>query len=194
MSRARAPRPEARSLRLFVAVEIPDEAQRAIEDSVAPLRERFPDARWVPTANRHVTLKFLGQTRPRLQGWVDEQVAGAAVDVAPFETSLSHLGAFPSARRARIVWAGLVDRTGVMASLAGALDEAVAEEFPPETRGFTPHCTVARSDPPLRLGENDLNVPLRPVRFPVDRIVLLRSHLRRPWPRYEPLATYQLGG
>lgn len=184
---------EARSLRLFVAFEVPDEAQDAIDDAIAPLRELFPDARWVPRENRHVTLKFLGQTWPRVRGWVEEQVSAVATGSAPIGTRLTVVDAFPGGRRARALWAGLEDAGGGLSALAGALDEALAEEFRPETRAFTPHCTVARSDPPLRLDGASLGVELRRVAFTIGRIVVFRSHLRRPGPTYEPLATFPLG-
>ena len=76
--RNRASRPEARSLRLFVAIEIPSEAKRAVEVAVAPWRPAFATARWVPTENWHVTVKFLGQTWPRLRAWVEERVGETA--------------------------------------------------------------------------------------------------------------------
>lgn len=192
MTGDRASRPETRSLRLFVAFEIPDEAQRAMDEAVAPLRERFPRARWVPATNRHVTLKFLGQTRPQLEPWVRDRVAAVAAGSSAFATTLTRIGAFPGGRRARVLWAGLHDGEGAMTAVAGALDEALAAESLPEARGFTPHCTVARSDPPLQLDEGDLAVDLRAVRFPVEEIVLFRSHLGRPAPRYEPLARFGL--
>ena len=65
--------------------------------------------------------------------------------------------------------------------------------FRPETRAFTPHLTVARSDPPLELPAAFVATPVRPVRFRIDRVVVFRSHLRRPAPRYEPLASFPLG-
>ena len=70
MARDRASREGARSLRLFVAVEVGVEAMDAVAAAIAPLRERFPRARWVPRENWHVTVKFLGQTYPRMLGRV----------------------------------------------------------------------------------------------------------------------------
>ena len=192
MARDRASRPEARSLRLFVACEVPDEAQGAIDEAVAPLRERYPRARWVPTENRHVTLKFLGATWPRLRGWVEEQVGSVAGGASPIPTTLTSIGAFPGRRRARVVWAGLDDDGGRLSRLAGALDDGLAREFRPETRAYTAHITVARSDPPLQLNDDDLDVPLQPVAFTVERIVLFRSHLQRPAPRYESVTAFRL--
>jgi 2'-5' RNA ligase len=183
-----------RSLRLFVAFDVPREAQDAIDDAIEPLRERFPHARWTPRENRHVTLKFLGQTPAPLGDWVGEQVGAVARATAPIETRTTAIGAFPGGRRARVLWAGLDDGHGRLAALAGALDRALEREFRPETRAFAPHCTIARSDPPLRIADADLDVALRPVAFTVDAIVVIRSHLQRPAPRYEPIGVFPLKG
>jgi 2'-5' RNA ligase len=93
-----------------------------------------------------------------------------------------------------VLWAGLDDGHGRLGALAGALDRALEREFRPETRAFAPHCTVARSDPPLRIAEGDLDVDLRPVAFAVEAIVVFRSHLRRPAPRYEQIGVFALTG
>jgi 2'-5' RNA ligase len=34
---------------------------------------------------------------------------------------------------------------------------------------------------------------IEPVAFRVDHVTMFRSHLKRPAPRYEPLATFPLG-
>ena len=194
MARDRTARPEARPLRLFVAVELSSAARRAIEAAVAPWRAEFPRARWVPESNWHVTVKFLGSTWPRLTTWVPERVASGAASCPAFDTRLDGLGAFPSTRRARVVWVGLDDRAGRMAELVHALDASLAAEFRSETRPFTPHVTAARSEPPIALPETFGATPVEPVPIRVDRVTLFRSHLQRPAPRYEALASFPLGG
>ena len=192
MARERASRPEAKPLRLFVAVEVPEDVQASLAGAVAPVRERFPKARWVPTQNQHVTVKFLGATYPRLVEWVTETAATVARNHPRFATRVEGLGAFPNTRRARVLWAGLDDGGRRLERLAASLDEALAREFRPEERAFTPHLTVARFDPPV--GLEPLAVRFESEPFEIDRIVLFRSHLRRPAPVYEPLGTYPLDG
>ncbi len=193
MARDRASRPEAKALRLFVAIEIADEAKRVVEEAFGPWKGEFPRARWAPIENWHVTMKFLGPTWPRLVDWVKEAIGRAAATSEPFQTRLDGVGAFPPPRRARVLWAGLDDAAGRMAALAGALDDGLAKEFAPEKRAFTPHLTVARSDPPLLLPEGFADTELAPVAFTVDHLTLFRSHLRRPAPLYEPLGSFPLG-
>jgi RNA 2',3'-cyclic 3'-phosphodiesterase len=193
VARDRASRPEARSLRLFVAIQVSPEAAAEVERVVAPLRSALPRARWVPAENRHVTAKFLGQTWPRLRDWVEERVGDAAASCRSFETELTRLGAFPERGRARVLWVGLDDRAGRMAEVAHALDAALADEFKPETRAFAPHLTLARSDPPVALPEGYAATPIRPVGFGIDRVTLFRSHLQRPAPRYEVVRDFTLG-
>ncbi len=185
--------PQAKPLRLFVAIDIPDDVRRLVEEGLGPIRERYPRGRWVPTRNQHVTLKFLGTTWPRLLEPVTQAVGEVAAAHRPFQTRVAELGAFPSARRARVLWVALEDAAGRLAKIAASLDETLAKDFPPETRAFTPHLTVARFEPPVRLEDQieQLGVESRP--FPVDWLVLYRSHLRRPAPVYEPLATFPLG-
>jgi 2'-5' RNA ligase len=192
MARDRASRPEAKPLRLFVAAEVPDEVRTAVASAIAPLCDRFPKARWVPAENQHVTLKFLGSTYPRLVDWVSATVGEVAARHAPFITRVEDLGAFPNARHARVLWAGLDGADLSFGRLAADLDEALSKEFEPEKRAFTPHLTVARFEPPVTVEPDEIAFESEP--FEVGRIVLFRSHLRRPAPTYEPMVVEPLRG
>ncbi len=192
MARDRASRPEAKPLRLFVAVDVPDAVGSQLAGAIAPIRERVP-GKWVPQENWHVTMKFLGSTWPRLLEWVRETCAQVAGEHEPIETSLTGLGAFPTAKRARVLWAGLDDPGGHLARIAASLDESLAAEFKLETRAFTAHLTVARFDPRVALDDELGATQVSSEPFPIDRLVLYRSHLRRPAPVYEPVGEFSLG-
>jgi len=188
MARDRASRPEARPLRLFVAADVPEGVRQRLEDAIAPIRSEVR-GKWVPLRNWHVTLKFLGSTYPRLVDWVAETVEAVAAGHGPFESSLTGLGAFPNERKARILWAGLDDPEERLSAIA-----ALSREFKAETRSFTAHLTVARFDPPAPLAGRLEDVPASSEPFPIDRLVVYRSRLQRPAPRYEPLREFPLGG
>lgn len=194
MSLDRSTRSEAKPLRLFVAVDVPEPVRIAVRDAIEPLRERFPKARWVPTPNQHVTLKFLGPTWPRLIEWVTRVVGEVAAAHQPFETHVGSFSAFPTERRARVLWAALEDPAGRFGALADSLELALSKEFLHEKRAFTPHLTVARFQPPVDVGELLVDAGVGSDTFAVDRIVLYQSTLRRPSPVYEALASLPLGG
>ena len=196
MARDRATRPEAKPLRLFVAVDVPDDVQAGLEESLAPYRDRIPGARWTHRSRWHVTLKFLGTTWPRLVDDVKEAVATAAGASAAFETALTEVGAFPSARRARVLWAGLSDDDGRFAEMVKRLDDLLEEYFMPENRAYTPHLTVARLTPPRALDEFAPDLAGRSVASPpfrVGELVLYQSHLSPKGATYEPLLKVPLG-
>jgi RNA 2',3'-cyclic 3'-phosphodiesterase len=193
MGRDRSTRPEAKPLRLFVALEIPDLAKDVAEEAFDPWRVEFPKARWVPRENMHVTLKFLGRTWPRLVDWVPERIGEAAAEFEPFETRLLGVGSFPSAKRGRAIWAGFEDDEHRSTDLAGAIDASLEDEFEPEKRPFHAHLTMARSDPPLKLPASYTSTELVSGSWIVDHVTLFQSHLGRPAPRYEPLERFSLG-
>jgi RNA 2',3'-cyclic 3'-phosphodiesterase len=196
MARDRRARPQAESLRLFVAVDMPEEVGIALEESVRPWRERLDGGRWVPRDNWHVTLKFLGRTYPRLVAMVESVCREVAADVAPFQEAVSGLGVFPGPGRARVLWAGLDDREGRLVELAAALDSKLSKEFKPEKRAFTPHLTVARFNPPVPMREHAGALAATEIAAPefvVDRLVLYRSHLSPRGARYEALEDFRLG-
>ena len=178
---------EARPLRLFVAVDVPDDVRDALDAAVAPLRASMPGARWTPPENWHVTLKFLGSVRPAMLNDVALAVRDAAGQQTAFRARVEGMGAFPSANRARVVWAGLEDRHGELAALARSVDRALEFGFPMEERPFAGHLTLARLKMQARLpGElSALDVTSRP--FRVGAVRLYRSHLQRPAARYEVL-------
>lgn len=198
MGRSRTDRPApAPPLRLFVAVDVPEDVKAGLAGVIAPYRDRIPPARWTRSDGWHVTLKFLGSTLPRLLDEVVAAVKAAASEAEPFETALTRVGVFPSERRARVLWAGMQDEEERFPPLVGRLDELLSDHFVEERRSFTPHLTLARLNPSVDVGNYApglVGTPIASRRFPVDRLVLYRSHLSPQGARYEPLTAPPLGG
>src|SRR5437588_460606 len=119
----RTGQPEAKPLRLFVAVDISAEAKDALAAALRPFADRIPGARWTGTDAWHVTVKFLGSTWPRLVEEVRMAVGEVAARAQAFDTGLTALGVFPSPRRARVLWAGLEDPQERFAEVVKDLDE-----------------------------------------------------------------------
>jgi 2'-5' RNA ligase len=180
-------------LRLFVAAGVPERHLTWLQEQTADLRSSLPGGRWTEPAAQHITLKFLGSTPadllPELAGVLD----GTAARHAPASVSLSLVGAFPSRRRARVLWMALEDPADVLREVAADLDESLRIlGFEPEKRAFTPHLTLARFKSPIPLPESTPIDARAMPSFVVDHVTLWRSRLHPSGARYEVVARFAL--
>lgn len=181
-------------IRLFVAAGVPPGHLERLDSKLAEVKPALSGARWTAVDNQHVTLKFLGgvpvDDLNRIEGAVEEAARGQ--DPAPL--TISSLGAFPNARRARVLWAGLDDPRSLLSALAHALDASFRPlGFEPEKRAFTPHLTLARFRVPARLADDFLALDVaEDDPFEVGEIRLYRSHLSPKGARYEVLRSIPL--
>ena len=182
------------TLRLFFAASVPLELLESLQERLADLRSAFPQARWTGPATQHLTLKFLGATPEDRLEEVRRTGAAAAREKQGAAVSLAELGAFPSARRARVLWLGVEDPADVLTGLAQGLGHALeALGFTVEARTFTPHLTLARFKDPVKLPpEPSLSGSTLPP-FEVSEVGLWRSHLSPKGARYELLEVFPLG-
>jgi 2'-5' RNA ligase len=182
-------------LRLFTAVRVPRAQLVWLDEAVADL-ETVPGARWTGVDNQHVTLNFLGWVPEDLLGDVTAAVDAVASRHAPARLSIGDLGAFPRERRARVLWAGIVDPEGLLPALAADLGDGLRSVgYEPEDRPYTAHLTLARLKTPRSL--DGLLKPLRPrpEPFVADRVTLFRSRLSPSGARYEVVhEAYLTGG
>jgi len=182
-----------KTIRAFIAIELPVEIRRSIHQVVEVYQRSFKPGwvRWVGDNNLHLTLKFLGdtpmQSLPAIQTWMDLIAAENRV----FTVCIAGSGMFPSARKPRVIWLGL-DAKKQLADLARSLDDQLGElNIPKEERPFSPHLTIGRvsrelSDQEMmKLGEVVLrNQPGEVGKLTVDHIALMRSELRPEGPLY----------
>jgi RNA 2',3'-cyclic 3'-phosphodiesterase len=157
------------------------------------------DVSWVATGNLHLTVKFLGEVAEGRIEAIVAGITGAVEGVSAFDADVEGLGAFPSAARPRVVWAGVAAGSGTMSDLAGRVDDALAAlGFAREARPFSPHITLGRVRQPGRapaLTEALRGAAERPFgRFRVARASLMRSELSPRGARYTELAAVSLGG
>ncbi|TKB72432.1 MAG: RNA 2',3'-cyclic phosphodiesterase [Nitrospira sp.] len=193
-------------IRCFVAVELDDPLRRALADVQRRMRGRIekalgPDSRvqWVRPESVHATLKFLGDVEesriPDLEAALRRMAAAHPVGTV----EVAGLGVFPDARNPRVLWVGLREGSALIARLAEAVDRAMSEVgFPPESRPFSPHLTLAR----IKEGGRAVGRALEsqglltesPVlgRFSVGALALMQSALRPSGAVYTRLAEFAL--
>lgn len=183
---------EEKPVRLFVAASVPQGELVRLRDQTRSLREQWPNARWAPLENQHVTLKFLGSTAPERLPDVVAACASVATDIEPSELAVEGVGVFPSRSRARVLWAGLHDPAETLSAVARGLDDRLEPlGYRAEKRRFTPHLTLARFRDPVRI-ESLPDLP-RAAAFSLDGFGLWRSHLSPRGARYERLRGFAFG-
>ena len=132
-------------MRVFVAVFPPPELREEVLARARRLSLRGR-VRWSRPENIHLTLKFLGEVREEVLTGLCAALEELCEHHAAFDAGLAGLGAFPSARRAQILWAGIGMGSNELRSLATDLDAAMAPlGFEREKRPYTPHLTLGRA-------------------------------------------------
>jgi 2'-5' RNA ligase len=179
-------------MRLFVAIDLPQQVIANLERLIAHLR---PTARirWSLPANLHLTTKFIGEwpqarleeLKAALRGLTERQ---------PLPIDVRELGFFPNARSPRVFWAG-VQAPPALAELARDTDRTLSRlGLPPENRPFSPHLTLARIKEPVPLnGLQQAIANLASVEFgafTADRFYLYQSTLTPSGSLYTQLSEF----
>jgi 2'-5' RNA ligase len=137
-------------LRLFTGIAATKEVDSRLDELVRRLRP-LARIRWSPTANFHITTKFIG-------AWPEARLAELKTALSPlagrgrFRIAIGGLGFFPNARAPRVFWTG-VHGGAPLQDLASATDQVCAKlSVEPEKKPYSPHLTLARINSPADLG------------------------------------------
>jgi 2'-5' RNA ligase len=131
-------------MRLFLAINLPTDVRETLWEVAAPLRTARYPVRWVAAEAIHLTLKFLGDVDDMREDEIAAGVAAAVVGAKPFPLPVGGFGAFPSAQRPRVVWAGLEPVPSLELLQHRVEQEMERLGFPTEGRPFHPHLTLGR--------------------------------------------------
>ena len=178
-------------MRLFTALDLSAEVTGNLERLLDRLRPAA-SIQWSPTANLHITTKFIGE-------WPEERLdeLQAALAALPSRASIPvhirKVGFFPNPHAPRIFWCG-IEAAG-LDLLAAETDRATsALGIACETRAYSPHLTLARikQSPDVQpLREAIVALPsLDFGRFEARSFFLYRSDLRATGSVYTKLAEF----
>jgi len=135
------------SIRCFVALNYSVAVTRRIAEEVErhkPTVGAGHKVVWVPPANLHVTLQFLGSIADDLVDGVATRLKPVGARHAPFSLKAHGFGAFPSAEKPRVLWVG-ADGGEALVKLQRDVEAAMhGLGLPKDDRPFHPHVTVAR--------------------------------------------------
>jgi 2'-5' RNA ligase len=161
-------------IRLFVAIDIPENIQKEVQG----MGRAIPKARPVPADQLHLTLKFIGEVEG--SSFLDIRESLKEIVHPKLLLALKGVGTFPPRGTPRILWAG-VEPTAGIAALRNTIEKTLnAVGIPREKKKYTPHLTLARlNNCPIRHLQNYLagNAFLQTPDFTVDNFHLYSSQL-----------------
>ncbi|HQG30951.1 MAG TPA: RNA 2',3'-cyclic phosphodiesterase [Deltaproteobacteria bacterium] len=178
-------------IRTFIALEIPREIKVYLGEIISGLRQKNRGVKWVQPEGLHITLKFLGNIDEGLVPSLSRELAALAAAFPAAHVSLSRLGAFPDAKRPRVIWAGLIGDTAILADIAAKTDQICTSlGMEPEKRPFRAHITIGRLKLPTVV---DLAQEIRERDFTINHVILYKSELTPSGARYSVLHRSVLG-
>jgi 2'-5' RNA ligase len=126
--------------RLFVGLELPASWQGVLLE----LDPRVTGLRWLPAAQLHLTLSFLGDVRTDQEAALKDALA--SVHVPPFFLPLTGIGVFNARGRPSVVWVGVGKGHPHLFALHQRIQDAVLRAgLEPDLKPFHPHVTVGRA-------------------------------------------------
>jgi RNA 2',3'-cyclic 3'-phosphodiesterase len=178
-------------IRTFIAFELPEAIKSYLGEIISGLRRKGQGVKWVQPDGLHVTLKFLGSIDEKIVPDLSREIDAVTAGHSPLRVALSRLGAFPDARKPRVVWAGLSGDTRDMSDIAGKIDRiCTAFGIEPEKRSFRAHITIGRLKIPTVI---DVAQEVKETGFTITNVVLYKSELTPTGARYHVLHRSVLG-
>jgi|WetSurMetagenome_2_1015567.scaffolds.fasta_scaffold288748_2 RNA 2',3'-cyclic 3'-phosphodiesterase len=168
-------------IRAFIALPLPENVKEELLRVSSTLRKTM-DARWVRLEAMHLTMKFLGDIDEENIEGMSKKLDELSELYQPFSMSLCGLGAFPSPKRARVVWAGVDADVSRLRNLAASIDDMSSDYgIAKEGRPFTAHVTLARLREPSMI---NLDVRIEKITFIIDTMHFYKSDLTPQGARY----------
>lgn len=186
-------------IRTFIAVDL----AAGVKDRLTTLQEQLGRSgfgvKWTRPENLHLTLLFLGEVAALEVVSICRVVQQRARKHGPFHLEVAGLGAFPNARRPKVLWAGITDGVTELRALHADVEEGLFDLgcYRREDREYTPHLTLGR------LSLDDRAEDWGPIlakhadwlggTTPVDEVLVMASEMRRDGPEYSVLGRGPLG-
>ena len=151
-------------MRLFIAIQLSEEAKQQIEDVKTVFRWQNIQGNYVPKENLHITLAFIGEYSDPDR--VMELLEG--ISFQPFEISISGVCCSDTS------WWADVENCPELESLARQIRHVLADaEIPFDKKKFNPHVTFLRK--PDYSNGRIAHINVKPVNMEVSCFSLMQS-------------------
>jgi 2'-5' RNA ligase len=185
--------------RLFIAVELPPTARKAVHQLGSRVFNNFGDVRSIKAANIHITLKFLGNIFTDNIDLISDTISSVAASFNNFSFEIDgKIDAFPNKKRARTVFSSIGEGKLEFKLLYLSLEESLQRDcrqfgVKGGSNDFIAHMTIARVRHP-----GDITYAIREagtiplIRIECRSIALFESILDPAGVRYTKLREFSL--
>lgn len=186
-------------MRLFIAVDLPDDKKYILQRQVAKLKRRITgDLKWVKSENWHLTLKFLGETDKDKIGSIKMVMEENAENWQQAPLTFKGVAAFPHSDYPRVIITRVEKGNSLVRKIHKDLEKDLKDlGFKRDKKPYSPHLTLARSRRNAdlksigdRLKIVDSSIIGLTINF--KEIVLVKSTLTSEGPIYEKLVSCTL--
>jgi 2'-5' RNA ligase len=132
------------TIRSFVAFDIDSQQVLAkLREVQDILSKSGADLKLVEPQNIHITLRFLGDITQSMVDRIGQEMQ--SITFKSFDVEIKGIGTFPNLRHAKVIWAGIRGGEKELSRIFDQLEPRLRLlGFAPDSRGFSPHLTVAR--------------------------------------------------
>ena len=116
----------------------------AMEREAVRLKELGWKLAWVPPANLHVTMKFLGDVQPEAIDAIAARLRRRCADLPPVTLRAKGYGLFATDGAPKVLWVGVEGGKPLEAMQRSLESDMVDLGFAAADKPFHPHITVAR--------------------------------------------------
>ncbi len=189
-------------VRCFLAISLSESVKKRLQALQQELAKTGADVRWVRPEGIHLTLKFLGNVPEEKIEPITKAAQEVVAKFGPLRLRVKGLGAFPSGRKPRVIWAGLEGDLKPLLRLQKELEDSLTKlGFEPESRPFVPHLTLGRVKSGRKmdklrqvLAEKNDRVGEGWEEMRIENLVLYQSTLKPSGAVYTPLKIIPFGG
>lgn len=160
-------------MRLFLGIDIPQAIKSSLWEQLDPLRKEHPEYQWIPQANYHITLNFLGDQYSKTE--IISKINTILYDLTDFYLFGRTLGVFLFTNLKIYV-------EFYREKKLEELNKRISNLFPDNKyakNDFIPHISVAQSRPSSKQQYFALQKKLAQmeidIEFPVKKIILFQS-------------------
>ena len=133
-------------MRFFLALEIPEESKKELEEIQKNLSQILPDIRILDSNKLHLTLAFVGEQPESLKDSLVEVLKEASKNESAFSITPDYLDGFPHLHSAHVLWVGVKGEIGQLMVIRHKIKDGLVNlHLDVDARRFIPHIALAKA-------------------------------------------------